>query len=455
MTATALILNNDNAAWLADCLDGVGEAAIVYHAPGIGVYGDLKKLPTVKQPAGQPRHVRHAAALQDLLNRFRDAQRFAVLEETHSPRLYVREEAAAIVDDFAQWQQSRTLDKSDARPVAVPVCETYPHDCGRADVFIVTSVQQTPGWWETRAEFVVDQLRSAGISACAVAVRSGSVSDVESLIERHQPKLLLNRAMLIPAATVRKLATRNRSIRFATVCHSSYGSMSQGVNWRSDLADSIANARRQKNVYFAHVDERNQLSRLFNSEKFIHLANVVKTPARMRPRQPADTGVASLICVPRDLKNVTTQLLGAALAAKQRPLRLHVSLRGDEPGWLFPLVDSLGLNARFVRWSDWSGHMETLAEEIDVGLQASFTESFNYVGLEHLLCGKPVVGSPALRYLPKEWQADPDDADSIAALIVDHFTQWDMRHQLATRIGAEVAARCNAQFIEQIERMLS
>jgi hypothetical protein len=52
---------------------------------------------------------------------------------------------------------------------------------------------------------------------------------------------------------------------------------------------------------------------------------------------------------------------------------------------------------------------------MDVCLQVSLTESFNITSADAVSMGVPLVGSPAIRWLPSRSQASVDSASAIAA----------------------------------------
>ena len=52
--------------------------------------------------------------------------------------------------------------------------------------------------------------------------------------------------------------------------------------------------------------------------------------------------------------------------------------------------------------------------EMDLLLQPSYTESFNMITADGIVCGVPSVVSSAITWAPKEWRADSDDAMDIA-----------------------------------------
>lgn len=72
-------------------------------------------------------------------------------------------------------------------------------------------------------------------------------------------------------------------------------------------------------------------------------------------------------------------------------------------------------------WLSWPDVLR-LTEHMHLVLQPSFTESFNFVACEAVRMGVPVVGTDAIDWLPKRWQADGDD-DGDVARVAEYFVR--------------------------------
>jgi hypothetical protein len=121
----------------------------------------------------------------------------------------------------------------------------------------------------------------------------------------------------------------------------------------------------------------------------------------------------------RILKNGLTAAAAACELAQtlRVPTELHVTADRDDGGTyhaIEELCDGVPhLKLVRVGWLPWPGLLR-LTGHMHLVLQPSFTESFNCVAAEAVRMGVPVVGSHAIDWLPKRWQADSDDADDVA-----------------------------------------
>ena len=68
-----------------------------------------------------------------------------------------------------------------------------------------------------------------------------------------------------------------------------------------------------------------------------------------------------------------------------------------------------------VGWQDSKAFAETIAK-MDLVIQLSATETFCMVAADAIAQGVPVIGGPAITWLPKEYQAEIDSTMSVASL---------------------------------------
>jgi glycosyltransferase involved in cell wall biosynthesis len=144
----------------------------------------------------------------------------------------------------------------------------------------------------------------------------------------------------------------------------------------------------------------------------------VKAP-RVRSLWAGDSLRLGLFGAARQLKNGLTAAAAACeLAATLRvPMELHVTAEQPDGGTLRAIEELCdgAPNLKLVRtgWLPWAKLLQ-LVQHMHLVFQPSFTESFNCVAAEAIQMGVPVVGSDAIEWLPRRWQADADDAGDVA-----------------------------------------
>jgi hypothetical protein len=64
---------------------------------------------------------------------------------------------------------------------------------------------------------------------------------------------------------------------------------------------------------------------------------------------------------------------------------------------------------------DWANHQEfiNLINKMDIGLQVSYTETFNIVAADFVSNNIPLVGSKEIEWLSAFFQADPNNVEDI------------------------------------------
>jgi len=123
----------------------------------------------------------------------------------------------------------------------------------------------------------------------------------------------------------------------------------------------------------------------------------------------------------RPFKNHLNQAMAALLFAKRKGLKLNFyinSSRFEHHGEA--ILKNLrhifkGIKHRLLE-QEWSTHPDfiKLARKMNLGLQVSYTETFNIVAADLVSTNIPVVGSPEIDWMHSWFQADPNDIEDIA-----------------------------------------
>jgi hypothetical protein len=145
-----------------------------------------------------------------------------------------------------------------------------------------------------------------------------------------------------------------------------------------------------------------------------------KPPRRLTDR--IDVGCFGAV---RPLKNHLVQAVAAVKFADQRGFKLNFHINGNrmemkgEPvmnnlkGMFAQLADR-GHELILHDWRPREGFLD-LCHEMDLGLQVSFSETFNIVGADMVSQGVPLVPSVEIPWANEIFTADPTNSDDIAA----------------------------------------
>lgn len=324
----------------------------------------------------------------------------------------------------------------------------------RRAVDVLAIIAQGVGQWHDSQTGFSELLGDAGIPNRTEYLPPGKPSEVEEAVRETSPKVCLIRAMPYTASEVAGMAERWPSVKFVVVCHSLPSHL---VVWKDTLgrfADFVKLANERENVYLATPDERVPWGKLCKS---VWLPN---TTGEVPPGD--DRGIIgpvdiSLVGRRDTIKNFPNQIMAAAIANQTRRCRLHLMIKGDTADFE-SLAEASGIECFVHQWLPHDQHRARIAGLIDIGMQAGFCESFNYVALEHLMSGKPVVGSPAIRFLPPELQADQNDIEGMAEMILNLAEQIDAdpvgRKAEWREEGNRVAAGLNAALAASVRSLL-
>lgn len=113
----------------------------------------------------------------------------------------------------------------------------------------------------------------------------------------------------------------------------------------------------------------------------------------------------SIFCTLRPFKNITTQVTALAIANKTIDLELHMmSPNSKERNINFNQVKRITDKVKFKTiWHPQCTNEELLEtiSKMFLGMQVSYTETFSYVLLEHMINGIPTIGSTAIPFASK------------------------------------------------------
>lgn len=313
-------------------------------------------------------------------------------------------------------------------------------------------------WTQFRGVAVKQLLADHGIAHSWT--HYGSESTLGIQIERSQCSLVINELWTIPATVVNNLATRFPGVRFVNMNHSSPSFMVHldrpvSIARRMELLEQYDQlAAIHPNVYHGTVMGVDRFE--LNGSKVVSIPNPIRTPPPVPARMPDPKLLSlSLICRFCPMKNLVGQVAAVRMVAKERAVSLLI-MTTYNPG-MDRFVRDLrvaGVNTTVLEWDTWENVMHLIGLYVDIGLQVSLSESLNMVALEHMMLGKPVVGSQAIEYIPHEWQANPQDPGDIAGKILTHSACLGARGAEAKTIADRVCKENNQRFLTSIQSLL-
>lgn len=294
-----------------------------------------------------------------------------------------------------------------------------------------------PGWpWGLSSGllnsgiFVVDMLRASGIDAEMVQVEDGNGIDRE--IAERRPNVVIIESLFVTPEKVAELAALHHHVRFLVRTHSELPFMAnEGVAslWLHEylktphvsLAPNTARCRSAMNVmaraWFPHWDETTI------SHRVLYLPNYYPLPNAL-PRVPSHFGVINIGCFGaiRPMKNQFAQAVAAIEVAHRlrKRLRFHVNgsrieFKGDNIAKNLVNLFAETANCELVP-HEWLPRPEflDLVRHMDLGMQVSFSETFNIVTADFVTENIPVVASEEIDWLPVQHRTSPTD---IAAMV--------------------------------------
>lgn len=294
-------------------------------------------------------------------------------------------------------------------------------------LFIIKKFQASGGYdqgsnsLKIATTFIVDMLLLEGHRATLVEALDQNF--IEGFINELNPTVVILEALWVTPAKMAELVKLFPRVKIVVRINSEIPFLASegiGVQWINAfmrMGVAIAFNSRQAQDDFEVLGESIYLPNYYPMRRLRHT---------LKPSEHIRVGCFGVM---RTLKNQVEQAFAAVRWSKHicKPLHFHMN---DSP-------DSAEVNA--IRKSvkaviegtgnklilhPWMGHEAflDLVASMDLCLQVSFSESFNITASDAVSMGVPLVGSSAVRWLPKRSQAETGSTHSIveAIKLADH-----------------------------------
>ena len=291
------------------------------------------------------------------------------------------------------------------------------------------------------AGFVVDMLNQNGTEAKMVEVVDNNCIDRE--VTLYQPTHVIIEAFWVVPEKFELLSKLHPRVKWIIRNHSDLPFLAN----EGSAVDWSLKYLKYKDVYIApnspqtFQDTKKMVaaaySKLVSEYKVLYLPNYYPIEGKFLPRDnignTLDVGCFGAI---RPFKNQLVQAVAAVHYAQvyNKKLRFHINVaRLEDKGnsvlrsirGFFANLDSKRYQLIEHGWfqhSDFLGLVNTM----DIGLQASFTETFNIVAADFVSQGVPIVVSNEIDWMPCYFVADHTDAESIFKKMEDLLNGWDV-----------------------------
>lgn len=254
---------------------------------------------------------------------------------------------------------------------------------------------------------------------------------INGYIYKFKPTHVIIEALWVVPEKIRLLQSMYPEIKWIIRLHSAIPFLSiessQSMKW-------VAEYCRINKTFIAVNDPRlfTELSiYLFNvetdfSSRLMYLPNYYPLNSNIKKFKPSisDSEVIDIACFGaiRPFKNIMTQALASIEFCRQKnkKLRFHINSGRNELNGtnVYENLTQLfsNLNDRYeLVCHPWASRDEFLeiCSTIDIGMQVSFTETFNIVGADIIRNGVPLIGSSEIPWLNERYAASPQDIDDI------------------------------------------
>lgn len=335
------------------------------------------------------------------------------------------------------------------KPRPAPVAPTRPAD-NRVDVLFILkrrenygcedrTLSQSTGLWNS-ANYVADMISGQG---WRVAVEMAIDNNcIDRLVTTHRPRIVIIEALWVVPDKFAALTKLHPAVHWIVRLHSEMPFMAgEGIalEW---MHGYLANARLSLAINAPRMldDVRDYLTASTMAdvtERVAYLPNAYPASHTHkeidRARYWVDIGCFGAV---RPLKNHMVQAIAALKFARAhgKQLRFHINASRMEMKGEPILANLRGMFASLAKYGhqlvehDWLPRDEFLAlcAKMDLGLQVSFSETFNIVAADLTSQGVPVIGSTEIPWLDHTAVADPTDSRPIAEALARAWSTPDV-----------------------------
>jgi len=280
------------------------------------------------------------------------------------------------------------------------------------------------------ASFMNNMLVDAGFESNLVVVNDNN--DIDREVTKYKPTHVIIEALWVVPTKFNILTQLHPNVKWVIRLHSEMPFLANegmAIDWVGDYVhfENIiigVNAPRALNEVKDFIKSSTGWANSKVDEKIVYLPNYYPE-AVIRKKYELDTDYVNISCFGaiRPLKNHIIQAIAAIKFAEKigKKLRFHINggrieMKGE------PVMNNL--KALFLHVSErghqlvrheWTPREEFLkiCAQIDIGMQVSFSETFNIVGADLISQGVPLVGSEEIPWIDPKFAAPATETEII------------------------------------------
>lgn len=239
-----------------------------------------------------------------------------------------------------------------------------------------------------------------------ITVADGNAIDKE--LYKYKPDIVVLEALWCPSYKLKELIElqRYKNIKWIVRIHSDSGFLSAESNALKYVNEYLELNKNNLFISFNNKEFAGEINKILN-ENIIYLPNIIKLDNHFKKKKNKNEIHIGCFGALRILKNQLFQGICAINAANKLNKKLFFHINTAVTDNTNPVLNNLREIFKNTEHNliihKWLEHekFEKLIQKMDLGLQLSYTESFNIVAADFVNNGIPIIVSEAINWVPK------------------------------------------------------
>ena len=292
------------------------------------------------------------------------------------------------------------------------------------------------------ALMVAEYLKSTGNECKLVTVIDANFIDAE--VYKYKPDIVIIEALWVTGKKLRELVSisRYKNIKWVIRVHSNIGFLAVESYAFRYINSYLEINNRNIIISFNNTDFNKNMSDIYR-HNFKYLPNIVSiVPPHKDTLGKHNHTILNIGCfgAPRILKNQLFQAMCAIEVANRLGISLHFHINGDiqnpHNSVLSNMIELFKKSGRHkLLIHGWMEHdiFNNIIRRMDIGLQTSYTESFNIIVADFILNDVPIIVSDSITWMPKISKVSNIDYDELINKIIRVYKCNTIRNVLLRR----------------------